>query len=64
MPAGVAESDVVSRIVGDFDLIEPFPPDVIPTAPIPKKRRDTQILASSIAQRSTSRPDEVTVTEI
>ena len=57
VPAGVAESDVVSRIVEDVDLDEPAPPTVSSVAPVLENRRDTQIFATSVAQRSSSRPD-------
>ena len=58
VPAGFAQSDVVSRIVEDVDPNEPAPTAVSPAAPIPQNRRDTQIFASSVAQRSNSRPHE------
>ena len=62
MPAGGAESDVMSRIVEDVDPNEISPPDVSPAAPIPENRRDTQIFTSSVTQRSTSRPEESVLT--
>ena len=58
VPAGVAESDVVSLIVEDVDPNEPAPSAVSPVAPVPGNRQYTQIFTSSVAQRSTSRPDE------
>ena len=58
MPSGVAESDVVSRIFEVVDTNEPAPPNVISVAPAPKNRCDTQIFASSITPRSTSRIKE------
>ena len=57
VPAGVAESDVVSRIVEDVDPLEPASPTVRFVAPVPKNRRDTQIFTSLVSQRSASRPD-------
>ena len=62
VPAGVAESDVVSRIVEDFDPNEPAPPAMSPAAPITENSRDTQIFAFSVAQRSTSRAETSVVT--
>ena len=62
VPVAVAESYVVSRIIEDDDPNEPAPPAVIPAAPVPEDRRDTQIFAYSVAQLFTSRPDESVVT--
>ena len=66
VPAGVSEGDVVSSIVEDVYPNEPAPPTVSFAAPVPVNRCDTQIFASSVAHRSTSRSDEpvVAVTDI
>ena len=57
---------MVSLIVKDANLIELAPLDVNPDAPIPEDRRETQIFAPSVYQRSSLRPDEpvLAVTEI
>ena len=58
MPVVVAESDVVSRFVEDVDSNKSAPPGVIPAAFGPNNYRDKQTFALSVAQRSTSRPEE------
>ena len=58
VPAGVAETDVVSLIVEDVDPNEHAPPTVSSVAPVPENRRDTRIFASPVAQRSTLRLHE------
>ena len=42
VPAGVAESEVVSRTVEDVYPSEPAPSTVSPAVPIPHSRRDMQ----------------------
>ena len=49
---------MVSRIVEDVDINEPSPPTVSSVVPVSVYRRDTQIFATSVAQRSTSQPDD------
>ena len=49
VPAGVAESDMVSRIVEDVNPNESTPPTVGSVATVPEYRRDTQIFFPSVA---------------
>ena len=54
MPAGIAESEVVPRIVEDVDLNDSAPPDVDPSAPLPENRLATPIFSSQPSQCSSS----------
>ena len=54
VPAGIAKSDMMSRIVEDVDPNGSAPPDVDPSAPLPENRFATQIFSFQPSQCSSS----------